>query len=255
MDLGGLRLATRPSIPGRSRSRGPSAKAIYGGATLANTGTIADASTDPANGYLSTAGTLDNRAGGVFDLQGDTNIYGGTIFFGNPGTGVFKNAGTIRKSAGSGTSTINGAVGFDNLGGTIDVRTGTLALATEQSSRSSSLSTGGTFNVAAGSVLDLTSDQHPTYTGTYTGSGAGTVGSGRTATSTRGSGATFNFPPGCSSGPAASIEGSLTNIGTITLSGDPGTYYPRDPHQYRDVRQYQHRHRRFVRLQYRWRPG
>ena len=60
--------------------------------------------------FLTTA-TLDNEVGSVFDFQGDGSIGGGqsTVIV----------DGTLRKSGGTGTSTI--AVGTFNVGGSIEV--------------------------------------------------------------------------------------------------------------------------------------
>ena len=63
-------------------------------------------------------GTIANLAGGLFDIQNDTllDYYSGTE--------LFNNAGTLRKSAGTGTTTINLQL---NNTGSVDVESGTLA--------------------------------------------------------------------------------------------------------------------------------
>jgi hypothetical protein len=84
-------------------------------------------------------------------------------------------------------------------------------------------STGAGFTVAAGATLDLTGGTTTTtLTGTYGGSGDGTVllASGRLNVGT--AGATFDFDPGLfqwTGGTLAGGSAGLTNVGTITLSG------------------------------------
>ena len=63
-------------------------------------------------------------------------------------------SGTIIKAGGTGTSTIS--CPWANTGGTIDVQIGTISLATPIGVFANNISTGGTFNVADGAVLDLT---------------------------------------------------------------------------------------------------
>ena len=71
--------------------------------------------------------------------------------------------------------------------------------------------TGGcVFNVATGAVVDLTGGGNPSYSGTLTGSGSGTVEltSGRLSIGV--GGLTFDFPGTCSSGSAA--RGCLCSV-------------------------------------------
>ena len=59
---------------------------------------------------------------------------------------------------------------FDNAaGGIVNVVSGALALS------GGGNDAGGTFTVAGGAILDLAGGSNPTFTGSYTGSGAGTV--------------------------------------------------------------------------------
>ncbi|MDD2761020.1 MAG: hypothetical protein PHH11_12100, partial [Methylomonas sp.] len=73
------------------------------------------------------AGRIDNAAGAVWDAQG-YDINGGYAADLNqlPGYGVFNNAGTFRKSGGTGGTRVHTA--FNNAG-TVDVQTGRLELA------------------------------------------------------------------------------------------------------------------------------
>jgi hypothetical protein len=142
---------------------------VFGSVPLANKGTIvvknASGLTLGAGGSGGIApGTLFNAAGGLIDLQSDVGIDIPVGF------GQVINAGTVRKSGGTGTSTL-GPFFFDHENGTIDVETGTIAIPL-----SGEISTGGTFNVAANAVLDLSGNGgENSLVGTYTGSGAGHV--------------------------------------------------------------------------------
>ncbi|MBI1394841.1 MAG: PEP-CTERM sorting domain-containing protein [Betaproteobacteria bacterium] len=78
---------------------------------LDNRGTIA--ATDDL--YVYGSHTLTNA--GTYDLQGDVNLL-------NAYGGFFVNDGTLRKSAGGGTSSVN--LTFTNNGGIVDVQSGTL---------------------------------------------------------------------------------------------------------------------------------
>jgi RHS repeat-associated protein len=165
--------------------------------------------------------TFTNLPGAIFDFQGD----GGVVNEGSPN--AFINQGIVRKSMGTLSPFL--ASGFNNTdAGTIDVRSGTLAI-------SSGNSTGGVFTVAADAILDLTGGTVPnlptpcssTYSGTYTGSGQGTVLMSGCILTIGPTGATFNFPPGLfqwTGGLIAGGAGALTNVGTMTLSGTGGKF-------------------------------
>ena len=68
---------------------------------------------------LRDGGTIDNL--GVFDIQGDGNV---TPF---SGSNTINNAGTFRKSAGEGTSSVGNGIAFNNTG-TVEVLSGTLRI-------------------------------------------------------------------------------------------------------------------------------
>jgi YD repeat-containing protein len=178
--------------------------------TLDNAGTIVQTGAGNLTGGTYGGGqqfTFNNLAGGVYDFQSDSSFV-----MQYSGSGTLNNTGILRKSAGTGTSSIGWNVPFCNLGGTIDVQTGQLTLA------GNGTSTGGTFTVAAGAVLNLTPGASGTYSGTYTGSGGGTVQlSGGTLTA--GAGATVAFPAGMFQWTGGDLQGTLTNTGTLTLFG------------------------------------
>ncbi len=146
---------------------GANTKSIYRN-TIINQGTIIDAG--PGDLVLNGIGdfggsTLDNELGATFDFQGDSNIVQSQA---NPG--IFINSGTLEKTAGTGISNITENVD-STPSGLIDVQTGQLTL------NNGGTFTGGSFNLASGTVLDFSSGPSFgaifTMTGTYTGSGLG----------------------------------------------------------------------------------
>jgi len=184
--------------------------ALVNGATLANDGTIADQI--GGTGFRLDSATLNNEPGGAFDFQADS-----TFSF-SSAAGTFDNAGTLQKTAGTGASVIN--VKFSNQDGTIEVDSGTISLQT-----AGGTSSGGSFIVASGAILDLTGGKTVAYAGSYHGSGAGTVSldSGTLAVGT--GGANFDFAAGLFQWTGGTIDtslGNLTNSGTMTLSGASG---------------------------------
>lgn len=161
------------------------------------------------------ADTLTNAAGATYDLRSDAGIV--TTYYGQ-----FTNIGLLKKSSGAGTSAFTTA--FNNQGGTIEVDSGTLQLPNAVNSDNGT-NTGGVFNVAANSLLDLGSGAR--FTGTYTGSGAGVVrfNAGTLQGNYRvdGSSTVFNFPAGLFQWTGGTIGDYPTepfaNNGTITLVG------------------------------------
>ncbi len=134
-------------------------------ANFTNEGTIIETGAGEFDvGYYNSGGSFTNAASGVFDLTTDAGI--------GESSYPFTNVGLLRKSGGTGTSTFDPTMVFNNQGGTVEVDSGTLQLP-----GSTGVSTGGIFNVpAAGAVLNLVSANGTNiFTGTYTGSGAGNV--------------------------------------------------------------------------------
>ena len=152
------------------------------GRTLTNAGMAQFMGGAGISAATSTA-TWVNQTGSLLDIQAD-----GTVFV-EYWYGPLNNAGTIRKSGSTGAATI--AWGLANIGGTIEVEMGTLTL--RGASGGTASSSGGTFTVASGAVLDLASGQgFNTYGGTYTGAGSGSVQLASGTLYING-GATFNF--------------------------------------------------------------
>src|SRR5262249_33253410 len=147
---------------------------------------------------------------GLIDLQGDISLIGGVV----------NNQGTLRKSAGTGTSSITGT--FNNqLAAVIELDTGTLTIP-----NGGSMTGGDTFQLAAGTVLDMSNDPFTglTMDGTFTtslGSSGGTVKLNNGAINDFGGpGLTFDFDSGVFQWTGGSINSfNFTNQDIITLSG------------------------------------
>jgi hypothetical protein len=174
------------------------------GSTLRN----ADNATWTGTGNIqgSQGAIFDNLAGGLFEVQNNANLTGGSP------ASSFNNAGIFRKSAGAGTTIIQAAFN----GGQVEVLTGTLDLA-----GTGTTSSGGNFTVASGAVLDLTGGTSRVYVGNYTGVATGTIRAEGGTLQIGAAGATFNFGGGgwqWISG-AISGPGTLTNTSTLAISG------------------------------------
>ena len=185
---------------------------LIGNGSLVNQGTIDETGAGSlAMGQYGGNGVnpkLDNQSGATFAFQGNAGI----TSYDTPSS--FSNEGTLTKTGGAGTSTIQ-SVTFANSGA-INVQTGTLALAS-----TSGTSTGGTFDVAQGATLDLTGGNTVNYAGSYTGSGGGTIALAGGTLSVAAGGATFDFPVGMFqwTGGAINTNGNtLTNTGFLTLA-------------------------------------
>ena len=171
------------------------------GGTLDNKGTITVPSGSPA---LYDSVQIENE--GTLNFAGDSNLAYGSYnpFVTNAATGL------VEKTGGAGTSVIGSGISFNSNGGVATASVGTLNLST-------GTSTGGAFNAAAGASLLFAGY----LTGTYTGTGAGTLGFGGNVL-IQSAGATFNFAAGLLQWSAndLNLDGdTLTNAGSITWSG------------------------------------
>ena len=144
--LAGAGTTTVPS--GAVRTLAQSGNITLSGRALANQGTLNVTSASLISGTNNAV--INNQLGGVFDLQANASFSGGA-------TNVFNNDGLLKKSAGTGTSTIDWK--FNN-NGTVQVQTGTLSL-------SESGTHTGIFDIAAGAKLSFSGGTHtlPTVTG------------------------------------------------------------------------------------------
>jgi hypothetical protein len=187
---------------------------------LNNAGTIIHSSTGNLlleNDGSQIGSTLTNLEGAIYDFQGDGNIINGSGDNGSPH--LVRNLGTIRKSAGIGTSQITPFTVVND--GTIDVGAGTVRLGGRSVS-----GTNGTFLATIGAVLDLTGGASASYFGSFQGSGTGEVRLANGALVVPPPGLTFDFSPGLfqwtGGGINADIPGqstTFTNLGTMTLAG------------------------------------
>jgi Bacterial Ig-like domain (group 3) len=186
--------------------------ALANGGTLTNSGVIADSIA--GDGFALNGGsTLTNQQSGMFDFQADSSFG----FSSTPGT--LDNLGTVKKTAGTGTSALN--VVFNNENGVIAATSGTISV----DSAAGGAISGGTFNIGQGATLDLTGGATVSYSGSYTGTGLGTVSLNSGTLGIGSGGATFDFNPGLfqwTGGTINTSTGNLTNTGTISLAGASG---------------------------------
>lgn len=177
-----------------------------------NTGTIAIGHGGVASFGISTGLTLVNT--GLIDFEGDGGF---------SGSGTIRNQGALRKSAGSGFTTLGFAT-FDDLGGTIDVRGGSVILG-------AGTSRGGNYRVAPGSSLELSHGNDRIVSGTFTATGGGlvTIDTQYHGIQVDAPGATFNFPAGMLQITGAgfvSANGAglptLTNTGAVLVTSGGG---------------------------------
>ena len=181
---------------------------------LINVGTIIHGDTGPLmfQPVGQDGAQVVNKAGALYELRGDLQ------FTQSSGTNSFINAGTLRKSSGSGASG-NSAMRFENQSGTIDIRSGTFVL----SKGAGSIHTGGTFLVSAGALLDITGGDNfvkHTFGGAYRGAGDGTIRFGSDVLTIGNDGASINFAAGLFKWTDGTIDaraGKLVNVGTISL--------------------------------------
>ncbi len=150
---------------------------LYEGTYMINRGTII-LQGDGAVGGRGLS-TLHNE--GLFDIQGD-GYFGGESFSG----ATFINTGTLRKSGGTGVSTINGWWTFENQNGIIDVQSGSLTYSGGGSFND------GIYNVSENALLSLTGSTW-IFSGTLTGSPAGVFSLDGATISTDSANVTFNI--------------------------------------------------------------
>ena len=130
-------------------------------AAITNAGTTrwtgANASLYVNNNHGSLNGAIYNQPGALFDIQNDQAVYSGGYGF-----EMFQNAGTLRKSAGTGATTFY--VAFTNAG-TVDAQSGTIQFAGNGN-------IGGAYNTASAGIIQFLSGNY-VETGTVTNTGTG----------------------------------------------------------------------------------
>ena len=151
-----------------------------------------------------------NLPGSVYAFVGDGSMMVHSQYF-----STFENYGLLRKSAGNGVSTITN--NLNNLGGTVQVDSGTLRL------YGAGTSSNGIFTVAAGASLDLTGGNNPTWAGRVRGGGAGTV-SLNGGTLNGSPDLTLDLPGRLFQWTGGTISGLTTNVNSITVAGSGSVY-------------------------------
>ncbi|MBL8481950.1 MAG: choice-of-anchor D domain-containing protein, partial [Rhodocyclaceae bacterium] len=217
---GNLTVTGTAALSGGSMS-GSGRTILQGGATITGGGTNLDAGRVLENQVGSTiawsAGNIDlNNSGaggsgritnaGVIDASSNNTLFAsGFVDINTPPLAVFDNSGTFRKSAGTGTTSVQ--LAFNNSGN-LQVQTGTVNLAGGGSGTGASYSGAGTLQFGGGThTLDAASS----ITTTNATIASGTVnmaGTYNVAGTTTASGGTLN------------LSGTLTSLGsTLTISG------------------------------------
>jgi hypothetical protein len=145
---------------------------------------------------------LFNRAGGLFEIQGDLTTGAGL---------TVTNEGLLRKSGSNGESIFSSK--FDNSGGTIEVQTGRLKV------DRNGATTGATFQISPGAVFEYGTSQRYRLAGTLTGSGGGTVEFTGLLQSDDLAPPTLAFPENMLRWLGSDFNGSITNAGHLTFDG------------------------------------
>jgi hypothetical protein len=175
----------------------PTGTLVHRSSTINNSGVASV----QGNYYQSDNAVFNNLAGGTFDIQSDVGV---GLFAFESGSRTITNAGTFKKSAGTGTSSVQAT--FTNTG-TVQALSGTLSFtdAYTQNSGSTVLNGGA---LATNSTIDLEG-------GTLSGNGTVTGGVTNNATVSPG------FSPG-----AITITGSYTQNAGGTLDEELGGLTP-----------------------------
>ncbi len=183
---GGLTIA----IGGTLNISGSATKGLYG--VLTNSGTVNWTGTGSLNVYYASGsgyfGSIYNQLGGLFDIKNSSTI--GRVY----GPEFFSNAGTVRRSSGTSTSTMS--IQMTNSA-TVEIQTGTLNFAIKPEHTGTFLLNGGTlsfsqtFTLTNGVIrgtgtfsgtLTNSSQVNPdgilTITGNYVQTGAGSLSIG-----------------------------------------------------------------------------
>jgi hypothetical protein len=161
---------------------------IYFGGKLNNSGTASW-----AGGTIVAVGPINNMAGAIFDSQGNLSLVGAG--------GAFSNAGLLRKSSGTGLTTVS--TPLTNTG-TVQVQSGSMSFMGGGSS------SGGTFLVASSTRMDIAGSSAFTMSGQNTATGSGVVGLGSLVSNS----GTFKVDTNA----IVIASGTLNNTGTVNLN-------------------------------------
>jgi hypothetical protein len=189
------------------------------GRTLNNNGTTTFTGNN-ANVIGSGNGAIiNNPAGSTFNLQGDVQYLWGCGLCG--AVSSFNNAGTFKKTAGSGTAVFSGVI-FNNTG-TVEVQTGTLKVGAGTHTGSFTGSTGASLEFAqvfGGQTQDLTATSSVTVPNVqFSADTTNIAGTYNVSDSTTTLGVTVNF-----NSTIASLGSTLNaNVGTTNINFNPAT--------------------------------
>jgi hypothetical protein len=174
--------------------------ALYGGARLLNLGTV----------RMLTGFGIWGQDGSVIENQALFEIDTAGNFGGFPNGGIFinTNTGTFRKVSGMGACNFNANWEFQNLGGTIDVQSGSVTFNCD------GIFNGGSYNADAGALLHFDAGNH-TFEGTLSGAPAGRIEISAGVTANTGvSGVTLDFQ-----GTGFAWSGGTFTSSMITIPG------------------------------------
>jgi uncharacterized delta-60 repeat protein len=172
------------------------------------------------SGGLATAGNVALSGGSslVITSSGSFDLQGGGSVTSPDSTGSITNSGTFEKTTGTSNSTVS--VPYNTTATSaitaVDASAGTLILGgggTQQ---------GGTYNIAAGTTVDLTGGSSPTLSGNFTGTGTGSLSLSSGTVTIAPAGATFKFPTKMFNWTGGTLEGAgatVTNTGTLNFGG------------------------------------
>ena len=198
--------------PGRTVAQGTMLlsggnKTLTGG-TLVNAGTAAWGGGDIVASHRS---ALTNQPGALFDIQSDASVVN------VDNTIAFTNLGTLRKSAGTGTTRL--AIALNNGGG-VEVTAGILSLSDGNSAGSFAVSAGATLQFLSGTYVltassDVSGDGRVLFGAPSFVAFAGSYDVADTVIN----GGTPSFDGDASTGSLTLVAGTFTGAGTFTVNG------------------------------------
>ncbi len=199
---------------------------IAGGGELVNYGLLRQ--TGIANPLgIGSSTTLYNAPGATLDFEGDAGGITSSGTYG--GFGIFRNAGILVKSAGTGTAGITIIAQLtETTQGVIHVAQGNLVLQPQAHGDGSASYQSANFQLDANTVLDLTGVDGNTVlvSGTLTFNGTGEVLFSHGTLQAVAGVATLIYPHVNFQWTSGELDGEWTNTGVLNLSGDkPKTVY------------------------------
>ncbi len=211
----------KTTLTGNSTFSGPSTKVIIAH-TVDNAGTVTWSGNTPIQ--LTNGAVFNNLAGGLFDITGDGSIapspFGGAV-------PAFNNAGTLRKSGGSGPVLTGPRTTWSvplNNSGLLEIQTGNFAIASPVfglPAGTPMLTNTGTIRV--GTMSPTTAALILPGVGPFFGPTAYTLEGGTLTGTGQVSGATnLTIAPGATLGGTLTVNGNVVNRGTVQPGTSPG---------------------------------